>query len=254
MLIRLNPVTLPDSAYHDLSSTINNQIYRLFIGGIRSNNTNFTERPLVIILDGNWLFASVYEYLRTQSLFDPAIVDPIVVGIGYPTDDVNTLLHNRQRDMAPLPGSIDKVDQFLSFICQDVLSFLKTELGLAFNKEILAGHSWGGAFPLYAMGSINPVFDGYLASSPSIYGTVIEKMDDHIQKLSLTKNTKLFTSLGSDEGEQFLDISETFPLLVKALEQYAPDNLNYQSFIFEEENHSSVTHAALAKGLRYLLD
>ncbi|SVC52504.1 uncharacterized protein METZ01_LOCUS305358, partial [marine metagenome] len=68
MLTRLNPVTLPDSAYHDLSSTINNQIYRLFIGGIRSNNRNSTERPLVIILDGNWLFASVYEYLRTQSL------------------------------------------------------------------------------------------------------------------------------------------------------------------------------------------
>jgi len=40
-------------------------------------------------------FASVYEYLRTLSIFDPSAGDLVVVGIGYPTDDVNSLLNSQ---------------------------------------------------------------------------------------------------------------------------------------------------------------
>ena len=167
------------------------------------------------MLDGNWLFASVYEYLRVLSIFEPSLGDPLVVGLGYPTDDVSTLLHIRDRDMAPLPGNINNVEQFLSFICDDVLTFLQTELSIVPGRKILAGHSWGGTFPLYAMGVNKSGFDGYLASSPALPGTVLEKIDEYIHNLVLTKETKLFISVGSDEGLQFPEIIEGFPSLEK---------------------------------------
>ena len=253
MRVKLNPVTLLDSSYHDLSSTINSQTYRVFIGGIRVGHVEPSPRPLVFVLDGNWLFASVYEYLRVLSIFEPSLGDPLVVGLGYPTDDVNTLLRLRDRDMAPLPGNVNNVDQFLSFICDDVLTYLQTELSIVPVKKILAGHSWGGTFPLYAMGANKSGFDGYLASSPAIPGTVLKNIDEYIQKMTLTKETKLFISVGSDEGLQFPEIIEGFPSLEKALAQHAPEKLSYRSIIFENENHSSITMAALSKGLCYLL-
>ena len=46
---------------------------------------------------------------------------------------------------------------------------------------------------------------------------------------------------------------EGFPVLKKAMDKYAPDKLTYSSVCFDEENHSSITLAALTKGLRYLL-
>ena len=250
----MNPVTLLDSSYHDLSSTVNNQTYRVFVGGIRAPHEESSPRPLVFVLDGNWLFASVYEYLRVLSIFEPSLGDPLVVGLGYPTDDVSTLLHIRDRDMAPLPGNINNVEQFLSFICDDVLTFLQTELSIVPGRKILAGHSWGGTFPLYAMGVNKSGFDGYLASSPALPGTVLEKIDEYIHNLVLTKETKLFISVGSDEGLQFPEIIEGFPSLEKALAQHAPAKLSYRSVMFEDENHSSITMAALSKGVRYLLD
>ena len=249
----MNPVTLLDSSYHDLSSTVNNQTYRVFVGGIRASHEESSPRPLVFVLDGNWLFASVYEYLRVLSIFEPSLGHPLVVGLGYPTDDVNTLLQLRDRDMAPLPGNINNVDQFLSFICDDVLTFLQTELSIVPGRKILAGHSWGGTFPLYAMGVNKSGFEGYLASSPALPGTVLENIDEYIHDLALTKETKLFISVGSEEGLQFPEIIEGFPSLEKALAQHAPAKLSYRSVMFEDENHSSITMAALSKGLRYLL-
>ena len=253
MLKSLNPVTLPDSSCHDLCAAANNRNYRIFVGGIRHGQVEAAPRPLIFVLDGNWLFASVYEYLRTLSIFDPSIGDPVTVGIGYPTDDTNTLLRLRERDLAPKPGNINNVDQFLTFIMQDVQTFLQSELGNVPGKKILAGHSWGGAFTLFAMGSEKAGIDGYLASSPPIPGTVMEKIDRHVRNLPITKEVKLFCSLGADESAKFPHISSGFPELGKALEQFAPENLRYRHVIFEDENHSSITLVALSKGLRYLL-
>ena len=224
------------------------------MGGIRPPHEESSPRPLVFVLDGNWLFAAVYEYLRVLSIFESSLGDPLVVGLGYPTDDVSTLLQVRDRDMAPLPGNINNVDQFLSFICDDVLAFLQTELGIVPGRKILAGHSWGGTFPLYAMGVNKSGFEGYLASSPALPGTVLENIGEFIRNLALTKETRLFISVGSDEGLQFPEIIEGFPVLEKALAQHAPAKLSYRSIMFEDENHSSITMAALSKGLRYLLD
>ena len=82
MTIKLNPVLLPDSSYHDLSSTISGKAYRIFVGGIRPGHVESSPRPIIFLLDGNWLFASVYEYLRVLSIFDSSIGNPLVVGIG----------------------------------------------------------------------------------------------------------------------------------------------------------------------------
>ena len=253
MMKSLNPVTLPESSYHDLVSTTNEQTYRVYIGGVRAGHVESSPRPLIFVMDGNWLFASTYEYIRTLSLFDPSIGGPVVVGIGYPTEDVNTLLQKRREDMSPRQGNMANVDHFLSFIWQDVMAFLESEFGITSNNKILAGHSLGGAFALYTLTLGEAGFDGYLASSPPVLDTVMEKIEKHIQNIALTKQTKLFTSLGADEASQFPDISQGFPVLTKALEQHAPDNLRYKQVIFEEETHASVTFAAFSRGLRYLL-
>lgn len=253
MAMTPHPVTLPDSAFYDLPSTVNHQNYRVFVGGVQSGTGATVPRTLVFVLDANWLFASVYEYLRTLSLFDPSIGNPVIVGIGYPGDETNMLLTYRERDLAPVPANTTNINNFFTFINHEVPEFLNTELGINADRKILAGHSWGGAFTLYAMAAKASTFTGYLASSPLILGTVMEEIEQFVENLSFEKPTKLFSSMGSDEKILFPQIALGFPRLEQALEQTTVKQLEFQLLVFAEENHSSITLTALSRGLRYLL-
>ena len=253
MVKSMNPVTLPDSIYQDLSLGRNNRVYRLFVGGLNSSSMHSAKRPIVVILDGNWLFASVYEYLRTLSIFDADILDPIVVGIGYPTDETQALLRLREGDLVPTKDNFAGIDSFSRFIVEDVPRHLENVFGITAGKTLLAGHSWGGAFALYMMASAKSTFDGYLASSPPILDTSLEQVDDFVKNLKFAKNTKLFLSFGACEGPNFADITEGVPLLNQSLDRHGPDNLQHRLIVLDDETHSSISLPAMSKGLRYLL-
>lgn len=156
----------PDSFFIDLDAEVEQQTYRIFVGGRNVASNNSSPRDLFIVVDGNWLFASLTEYLRTLSLFDASVGWPIVAAVGYPTDDDGEILALRTADLS-LDNSTDGAEALSKFIERTATPFLENDLHINVKRKYLAGHSWGGgSFALYNMWRQGSDYDGYLEAVP----------------------------------------------------------------------------------------
>lgn len=234
-----------------MENSVGGQINRVFLGGI-DNRTIRAPRNILIVVDGNWLFASLTEYLRTLSLFDPSGSWPIVVGIGYPTDNDQEILARRNADLS-LTSSTRGAQSLSQFIASSIFPMIENDIGINIGKKFLAGHSWGGSFALYNLFNNGSLYDGYIASSPVITSTPLQQMLDNFDADTLNKNTSLFYSHGSLEKDQFPQIVESTRILTHSLEKNNSNNLRYAHSVFDGETHSSVTSAALSKAVRFLV-
>ena len=118
--------------------------------------------PLLVVLDGEWTFpkvAIIVDHLVGNGRLPPMVVAGIV----------NT---NRGRDLTPTfqGGELadGPSDRFLSFISDELIPQLAAEYPIG-KYRILAGHSNGGMFSLYAFIRRPDLFQANIALSPS-YG------------------------------------------------------------------------------------
>lgn len=140
----LTPYALPNSHYADLTSAQNQRRYRLFIGGYDPRKKAESAHDVIIVVDGNWLFPIVTEHLRLLEIFRPSVSPPLVVGVGYPSDDDGLILAYRNQDMA-LSGATTIVELFLRFVREGVLKWVERQLHISVANSYLVGHSWGGS-------------------------------------------------------------------------------------------------------------
>jgi predicted alpha/beta superfamily hydrolase len=139
--------------------------------------------PSIWLLDGNSLFGTVVETIRMRSRRpDVTGVPPaVVVGLGSPDPNV----YDRERrilDYTPYPpeatganpeGGRDLptggADDFLAFLESELKPDLASRFPISERRQTLFGHSLGGLFTLHVLASGRSTFDGFVASSPSIW-------------------------------------------------------------------------------------
>ena len=116
--------------------------------------------PLLVVLDGEWTFtkvAVIVDHLVGNGRLPPMVVAGIV----------NT---DRGRDFTPTFEGAEFAagpsDRFLSFIADELIPQLASEYPIG-KYHILAGHSNGGMFSLYAFIRRPDVFQANIALSPS---------------------------------------------------------------------------------------
>ncbi|MEM8496692.1 MAG: alpha/beta hydrolase-fold protein [Pseudomonadota bacterium] len=241
---------LPNSYFVDLASPERRRDYRLFIGGYEPERQHLNPHDVVFVVDGNWLFPMVTEHIRLLSLFRPVGMDPIVIGVGYPTDDDAAIMERRNQDMA-LTARPGNVEAFSQFVVGLALSWVERELQLTVRNCYLAGHSWGGSFALFNMLREASPFSGYVASSPLITGTKLEGLLVGLEDFQ--NPVRLFYSLGTAEHTAFPTIESSVAFLTKNLNSNPPKNLEITNEIFPGEDHTSVATHAIAKGIQFLL-
>ena len=144
--------------------------------------------------------------------------DAIVVAIGYPDCGHYVFGSRRAWDLTPPcedyepPTSWDGqvftlphggADQFLDFIQGPVRQrILGLFPGLAPEREILAGHSFGGLCSLHALFTANTCFDTFIAISPTIFWSKHFLLSEeklflqHIQLETGKKRPSLYLSYG----------------------------------------------------------
>jgi len=244
-------------------------------------------RPIVVyLLDPSFNFSAAVAtstflggFARLAGGHWPEVT---IVGIGYETEDPREIMTRRALDLTPTahgapagvqlpPLSFGGAPAFLAALHEEVIPTVEHTLHLATAARVMAGHSFGGLFGLYALFHKPDLCSGYLLISPSVW------WDDRIlfryERASRDANQKLparlFLAVGDKEqapgggwrNESFPDDAleklrqvQNFRELTAALEGRVQHGLRLRSAVVPNEYHLTVFPAAFGAGLRWMVD
>ena len=166
--------------------------------------------PVLYVLDGNALFPLLAQQMRLLAArpeSDP-VDSPLIVGLGYPGDapyDQDA----RAADYTLAPQRLSGVEQpgaahFLDFIALRVDPLLRAHYPVDRTRTTLLGHSYGGLFTLYALFAQTPLFQNFVAASPSLWwgnGALLPLRDRYLAEMADAQLTRTPRSLLITVGE-----------------------------------------------------
>jgi len=274
------PVTIPFTKQYDLKSQINGQSYRLWISTPEKMNPAIAY-PVFYALDGNELegtlayvsrkLSSANDVTRTTAEIKPAIV----VGIGYPTDDLNVWRTRRNFDLTTStkqPG-FEKLqhggmDAFIRVILEEIRPFVAAHFKTDPALQIVQGHSLGGLTVLRILFRNPTAFNVYCISSPSIWWNQREVLADEpaFAKRAHAGEFNLRIAVNSAGDEQYrgddpnlLAIAnhdrmiDNSSELADRLAALNPEHITVTRTIFPGESHASAVSPSLVRSLRFAL-
>ena len=159
-----------------------------------------------------------------------------LIGIGIINAD-------RRRDMLYIYGA----DKFVDFITSELIPAV--EKGYHVQTRIIYGHSFAGAFTIYAMLKRPASFDNYIASSPTPIMKLVNH-DKYLQLDSVSPKKIVFNhSYGSNDKGQVRKWSKK---LHDNLAGIKFNHIEYRFALFEGRNHNNSDIPALLQGLEDL--
>ncbi len=196
--------------------------------------------PALYLLDGSSTIVTV-----------PPLVDSLVAAGSVPEMILIAIPHrDRRRDLTPTVNEQFPTsgggERLLRFIADELIPHVDKTYRTQ-PTRVLHGHSLGGLFVAYALAAAPGLFQGYIASSPTIH------WDDWIVREMTARAFErpgweafLFLSVGSDDIERYVDTTREF---AGWLEVNAPDRLRWQYRVYEGATHESVGFLAFVDGL-----
>lgn len=240
--------------------------------------------PVIYVVDGNALFRIVADSARFQA-FRPSwtgIGPALVVGIGYPNDQMFDM-PGRYFDLTtPLPGGgvspaggppmkSGGADAFLDFIEDRVKPEVQRRVAVDRGRQTLFGHSLGGLFALHTLFVRPAAFQSYVAVSPSVWwgGNQTFAEAEHFATSGKANGDHVLLTVGSNEqamskaaqaasgaAEQkaaldHLQIVDGVRRMARVIEK-AP-GLTVRERVFEGEDHGSTVGPAASLAIRFAL-
>jgi predicted alpha/beta superfamily hydrolase len=230
--------------------------------------------PVVYLLDSDWYFGMITDMVRIMA-WGGRTTDAIIVGIGYLEEEsiLETWrkgLASRTHDLTPLQSEISekynsewlKMDvktgggnEFYHFITQELVPLIDQEYRTDPEKRILAGHSHGGLFALFAMFQNPGFFSRYIASSPSL--DFADNIMFTLEGVYARKHTRLPAQvyLAAGELEQGTDDTTLTDMyrFAALLESRKYKGFSLTRQVFLDNNHCEVTAPAFQAGLKMAL-
>lgn len=255
------PVILPGAIQRDLAAS-DGQVYRLFVGlpDAAPPSGGF---PLLVLLDGNALFATALAAAKLQAGRGEVtgIGPAMVLGIGYPGERVFDI-ERRQRDLLPVPGGADR---FLGVIVDEILPAIAAMAPVDMRRRTLIGHSYGGLFALHALFTRPGLFAAHVASSPSIWWNERAILAaEEAFRAGDGQAGRLLMSVGENEraGAPGAPASRDARLAMARMHENVAEmaerlgacgRIACQSVVFPGENHVSVIPAMLSRAVAFAL-
>jgi uncharacterized protein len=223
--------------------------------------------PVVYVTDAYW------NFVKTQALgpslwFDKIVPEYIVVGIGYQGKDVD---YNSERmyELSPTPqtygymsgfkGRQGGARLFLNALKNEIIPYVENNLRADASFRTLAGFSMGGLFGLFAMYEEPGLFQGVIASSPSMEWDhmYLFRRADEYRAAALGDDyrgenrlpVRLFMSVGECEWPHLTGAVKSFD---EYLRSASYTDFSYQFSVIEGSRHSGSTIEAYSKGLRFV--
>ena len=215
---------------------------------------SYTEKKqysIIYLLDGDWHTERVAQEIN-QLWKDNEIPECILVGIGnseerfrdysYPADKYNE-------------GS-GHADKFYKFLRDELLPHVESNYSVDTTQRIIAGHSLGGFFTLYAMfqsENETPLFSGYIAASASIFWVdgYLFGLEEQLSDKSDDLNCSLYLSAGSDEG---VSINVLIEEMYERLKSRNYPNFQTEYNIFKRKAHEGASIPGFVEGIKFNLN
>jgi len=239
---------------------------------------------LVYLLDPSFNLlaaASIVAFLESFALLAGSrLQSVVVVGVGYDTQDLREIMALRALDFTPTAqgGKVVPLPPFQFGGAAAFLDALVDEVSVAVERQfpgrnvtrVLAGHSLGGLFTLFALFRRHDAFAGYMTLSPSLWwDEQVMLREAEAWRPASTRRTAVFAAVGEKEqapggawrNENFSDDVirgvrqvENFRKLSSILSRNGSSTMAVDSVVLAEEYHLTVFPAAFGRGLRFILD
>ena len=153
---------MPRARRYDVQSRINGQTYRLFVA-LPPNAKPDIAYPPLYVFDANVFFGTAADAVALQT-FANVISPVIVVGIGYPTEDLNEWRTRRSSDLTPTPSAKPNDnnengggDAFLRIIEEELKPFVESRYKIDRSRRVIFGMSYGGLLVLHTSFATRPL-------------------------------------------------------------------------------------------------
>jgi predicted alpha/beta superfamily hydrolase len=273
MVNNSSPVFIQNSEVQTLYSKSVGQEYRILTALPKDYAESNDRYPVLYVLDADTAFATVTDMVRSapwgralgilgSNPFYRYVPSLIVVGIGYPVtwfDQPRLWWSLRTRDQTPTENLDDALGlrmegtsggnagKFLRFIRDELIPHVNSKYRTDPNNTTIVGHSGGGLFALYVLFNQPETFKRYVASSPSLWWD--KKVMFEYEREYASTHTELPAKLWLSAGSLEATITSDLKRLVEILEQRKYRGLEWESRVFEDEDHISVWGTAICRGI-----
>jgi predicted alpha/beta superfamily hydrolase len=178
-------------------------------------------------------------------------INAIFVGVGHMG---NTMVLRRRDFITPHLTRGDSLysneifyghpDHFYSFMKDELIPMVEKNYSVSAERTII-GHSFGGLFVFYCLFQPQPLFQNYIALSPSLwvnYGNIYQ-YETKYRKLSNKLNANLFIRTGS--REKLNRVLSSSNKMTSFLQQQPYDRLQLDYKIVKGETHNSHVEKSL---------
>lgn len=168
------PVAIPRSIQFDFDSGSLGRTYEVQVKLPPSyDEADAAERayPVLYLNDARYNF-QVAAGITHLPMNADVIEEFIIVGIGYEKGAGG--MDSRARDYTPsvddgLRWKTGEGAAYLDFVADELIPEIEARFRVDTERRVLAGHSFGGLFGVYALLNRPEVFGGYIVSSPSLW-------------------------------------------------------------------------------------
>lgn len=207
-------------------------------------NLSENSYPVMYLLDGGTHFhhaTGIAQFLAANGII-PEMIVVAVKNVDRTRDFSPTHVDER-----PTTGGAEK---FMGYLKEELMPFMKNNYR-TLPYEILVGHSFGGEFATYALLNYPDVFNSYIAISPYMMyddGFIVKEAKTKLKEKY--KNEVQFYMTIGNEPDYFPTLND----FENTVEKKSPENFEFSYVKFENDNHGSVPHLSIYKGLESIFD
>ena len=236
-----------------LRSEILKESRRLFISKPAEYDAGTDRYPVLYLLDGETHFrytAAIVDFLATADRIPPMIVVGIASGDSQKRTHDLTPPSTAEVDNRFSPGS-GGADAFLSFVGGELIPYVERTYRTR-PYRLLAGHSFGGLFAVYALLTQPKLFNGYIAADPSLYWN---------NQAVVAQAESFFAHSGSLQADLYIaatDLSGRVPSEVArchaAITASTPAGFRWKFDWMPRENHVSIPLPSIYHGVETIFE
>ena len=200
------------------------------------NDKKDKKYPVIIVLDGNYLFEPVAGNVDYFSYWED-MPEAIVIGVLHDDRQADTA-YSEDTDLPTGSGAA-----FFEFIGMDLYSWLAKNYRIS-NFNMIVGHDLTANFANYYLLKEVPLFNAYISLSPDL----VPEMAEWLTTTLTNMDRKIFyyQATGSDDIES---LREGVKTLDTRLEQLQDANFKYYFDDFEGANHYTLAARAIPNAI-----